>query len=132
MNDVTHVKRWNFLTRDGLRADLNIADAGVYVLASDYDALASENERLKKALMQKGVEINGHQVQQLLEFFGGDLDTPMALTYWPSEIIDEDGDKHGPGLWVWCAEYPEDGGMRLLEEPPAEATALQPSEERNE
>lgn len=32
------------LTRDGLRADLNIADAGVYVLASDYDALKDDRD----------------------------------------------------------------------------------------
>ena len=55
------------------------------------------------------IELTLKQTQEIVEFFGGDEESTVTVGPWPSE-------KPVPGLWVWCTDYPEEGGIPLDDE----------------
>lgn len=53
------------------------------------------------------MEFTLKQAQALVEFFGGDEECTMTVTVGGTEA------HSGPGLYVHCTEYPEEGSMFL-------------------
>jgi hypothetical protein len=61
------------------------------------------------------MQLTGYQVQQLNEFLGGDYDCEVTIEELPERTLGEE--VLPAGLWVWCSEYPEEGGVLLDRDP---------------
>lgn len=69
------------------------------------------------------MNLTGYQVKQLADFMGGDFDTNVTIEDLPARTLDA-GTGAEPtvlpaGVWVWCTDYPEEGGVLLDREEPA-------------
>lgn len=64
------------------------------------------------------LELTRHQCQQLLDVFGGDEDPEVTVTVSHCKFA-----HGGPGVYAWFSELPEEGSVRL-DEQPANAPSL--------
>ena len=79
------------------------------------------------------MRLTGHQVRALNDFIGGDHSTDVTIDELPERRLDgaAAGGGDGPttlpaGLWVWCTEHPEEGGVHLPVVPPSGYPSMKP------
>lgn len=67
------------------------------------------------------MQLTGYQVKKLNDFMGGDYDAGVTIEELPERTLDPGtGDEPTvlpAGLWVWCTDYPEEGGVLLARDP---------------
>jgi hypothetical protein len=64
------------------------------------------------------VDLNGHQIRDIVAFLGGEFDTEISIGYFDAVPPSEDIPLGRPaGYYVWCTEYPEEGSWYLHEKP---------------
>lgn len=66
---------------------------------------------------QRPLSLNGHQLLAAVQFCGGDFDVDLSIGYFPERPNPEGQIPLPAGLYVWCAEYQEEGCWYLNEEP---------------
>lgn len=68
------------------------------------------------------IELTAHQLQQALEFIAPDRETDKdqldaSAGIGMFDAVESDGETLPAGMYVWCADYPEEGGQYLQEYP---------------
>jgi hypothetical protein len=63
------------------------------------------------------VILNLHQAQQLLEFFGGE-DASVTVSKLHNHA------HSGPGVYAWLTEHPDEGSIKLDEEPGTDGVGI--------
>lgn len=63
------------------------------------------------------VRLNLFQLRDMLQFAGDDEDdTELCVKRWVSARVDNEGTTLPAGLYVWIADYPEEGGYFLAKD----------------
>ncbi|HBO4544736.1 TPA: hypothetical protein L4U59_000474 [Pseudomonas aeruginosa] len=104
------------------------SDPGFWPDALLVEHMAAEIADLRAALAQpspvrSSLLINGYQLRAALEFIAPDGTAKQLESEARIEWRQQDADFLEAGLYAFCAEYPEEGGVLLDEEP----TTAQPS-----
>ncbi len=104
------------------------SDPGFWPDALLVEHMAAEIADLRAALAQpspvrSSLLINGYQLRAALEFIAPDGTAEQLESEACIEWRQQDADFLEAGLYAFCAEYPEEGGVLLDEEP----TTAQPS-----
>ncbi|MEQ1005356.1 hypothetical protein ABLT12_30090 [Pseudomonas aeruginosa] len=104
------------------------SDPGFWPDALLVEHMAAEIADLRAALAQpspvrSSLLINGYQLRAALDFIAPDGTAEQLESEACIEWRQQDADFLEAGLYAFCAEYPEEGGVLLDEEP----TAAQPS-----
>lgn len=104
------------------------SDPGFWPDALLVEHMAAEIADLRAALAQpspvrSSLLINGYQLRAALEFIAPDGTAEQLKSEACIEWRQQDADFLEAGLYAFCAEYPEEGGVLLDEEP----TTAQPS-----
>lgn len=97
-------------------------------------ALSSSQPVMEEAKDYPTMTLNGYQLRDALEFIAPDgdadqMEMEVTIANLPADKspLDDDNQRMAAGMYAWITDYPEEGCIPLLEEPPQAPAPSQPS-----